>query len=130
MISLRWGLALSGWAALAVTALPAAHPLRVLVTAVFLLVCPGLAAVQSLRPAARRGRVPAEVLEAAVLSVVVSLALSVLVAEALFLGGTFTARWALLALAVLTSALALMPRRGRKRFKDRRATTAPIESKS
>ncbi|NUK05616.1 DUF1616 domain-containing protein [Streptomyces lunaelactis] len=127
MMLRRWGLAASGWLALAATVPPAGTPLRVFVTAVFLLVCPGLAAVQSLRPAARRSRDPAELLEAAVLSVVVSLSLSVLVAEALFLSGTFTARRALLALAVLTSLLALVPRPGSKRSKERPVTAESTE---
>ncbi|MGW1490327.1 hypothetical protein [Streptomyces sp. NPDC002402] len=121
MTWLRWVLAVSGWLALAATVPPAGTPLRVVVTAVFLLVCPGLAAVGPVRPAARRGAGRVEVLEVAVLSVVLSLSLSVLVAEAFFLSGTFTARRALLALAVLTSVLALMPRSGGKRSSSGRA---------
>ncbi|MEU3917525.1 hypothetical protein [Streptomyces sp. NPDC029004] len=121
MTWLRWVLAASGWVALAATVPPAGAPLRVVVTAVFLLVCPGLAAVGPVRPAARRGVGRVEVLEVAVLSVVLSLSLSVLVAEAFFLSGTFTARRALLALAVLTTVLALMPRTRRKPSRSRRA---------
>ena len=129
MTSLRWGLAASGWLALAATVAPAGTPLRVAVTAVFLLVCPGLAAVVPVHPAARRGGRVA-LLEVAVLSVVLSLSLSALVAEAFFLTGTFTARRALLALAVLTSVLALMPRRGGKRLEEQQAAAPAIEPES
>ncbi|HET6357292.1 hypothetical protein [Streptomyces sp.] len=121
MTWLRWVLAASGWVALAATVPPAGAPLRVVVTAVFLLVCPGLAAVGPVRPAARRGVGRVEILEVAVLSVVLSLSLSVLVAEAFFLSGTFTARRALLALAVLTTVLSLMPRSRGKPSGSRRA---------
>ncbi|WP_328666725.1 hypothetical protein OG905_06925 [Streptomyces sp. NBC_00322] len=130
MTSLRWGLAASGWLALAATVASAGTPLRVVVTAVFLLVCPGLAAVGPVRPEAWRGNGRVAVLEVAVLSVVLSLSLSVLVAEAFFLTGTFSARRALLALAVLTSVLALMPRRGGKRIEERQATAPAIEPES
>lgn len=127
MTALRWVIAASGWLALAATELTAGTPLRVAVMAVFLIVCPGLAAVGLLRPAALRGSGWAAVLEPAVLSVVLSLSLSVLVAEAFFLSGTFTAKRALLALAVLTSVLALMPPPGGKRSKDRRASAGAAE---
>lgn len=111
MTFLRRGLVVSGWPAFAAAMLlPDANPLRVFVTAAFLVTCPGLAAVWTVRPTALPASGPAAVLEAAVLSVVLSLSLAVLVAEALFLSGTFTAGRALLVLAVLTSALALVPR--------------------
>jgi hypothetical protein len=130
MTSLRWGLAASGWLALAATELPAANPLRVIVTAVFLVVCPGLAAVRPVQRAARRGPGWGVVLEPAVLSVVLSLSLSVLVAEAFFLSHTFTAGRALLALAVLTTVLAMAPSRlFRKRSGHGRATAEPVEPK-
>lgn len=128
MTWLRWVLAASGWLALAATALPAASVLRVSVMVVFLLVCPGLAAVLPLWPTARRGPGRAAILEIPVLSVVLSLSLSVLVVEALFLSGTFTARRALLVLAVLTSVLALMPHRGGKLLNGRRTTASSTES--
>lgn len=120
MSPLRWGLALSGWAALAAVAfLPEAHVLRMIVTAAFLLVCPGAAAVRWARSAWAGER--AIILEAAVLALVVSMSLSVLVAEALFLSGTFTVRRALLVLAVVTSVLALLPRHRGSRGRTRRA---------
>lgn len=112
MTFLRWGLVVSGWPAFAAAMLLSdANPLRVFVTAAFLVTCPGLSAVRTVRPTALHVSSPAAALEAAVLSVVLSLSLAVLVAEALFLSGVFTAGRALLALAVLTSALALVPRR-------------------
>jgi len=127
MTALRWGIAASGWLALAATALPAGNALRVVVTAAFLIVCPGLAAVWPRRSAARRGPGWATVLEPAVLSVVLSLSLAVLVAEAFFLSRTFTFTRALLALAVLTSVLALMPGPGVLRSARRRATAGAAE---
>ncbi|GGK84693.1 hypothetical protein [Streptomyces flaveus] len=121
MIRLRWGIVVSGWIALAATALPESSAARVVIVAAFLLVCPGLAAVllctgRVLAPEA--GRVG--ILEAAVVTGAISLAISVLVAEALFLGHAFTPVRALLVLAGLTSVAALastLPRpRGIKRF--------------
>ncbi|MFE9650473.1 hypothetical protein ACFYO0_41550 [Streptomyces sp. NPDC006365] len=113
MIFLRLGLALSGWVAVAATALPSGVFPRVLVVPAFLLVCPGLAALRWVRPTGVV-RDPARLaaLESCVLAVVLSLAASVLVAEALFLGDVFTLVRALLILAVLTSVLALVPRAG------------------
>ncbi|MFF7639452.1 hypothetical protein [Streptomyces canus] len=120
MSPVRWGLALSGWAALAAVAfLPEAYVPRVIVTAAFLLACPGLAAVRWARPAWAGQR--AVIVETAVLALVVSMSLSVLVAEALFLSGTFSVRRTLLALAVPTSVLALLPQRRGSRDRTRRA---------
>jgi hypothetical protein len=111
MNRLRWGVALSGWVALAATALPEAFPLRVAIPAVFLLCCPGLATTLLCTGQAvgrdKAGR--AAVLESAVLTGTISLALSALVAQALFLSNTFSPGRALLVLAVLTSAAALAP---------------------
>ncbi|MFJ5832427.1 hypothetical protein [Streptomyces sp. NPDC093089] len=107
----RLGLAASGWLALLATLLPEAAPLRVATVTVFLLVCPGLAAVLALRPATARGMPRLAVLEAALLSLALGLAMATLVAVVLFLGGVFTATRGLLVLAVLTSVLALLPRR-------------------
>jgi len=112
-MSLRFPLALSGWVALAATVLPAGAAARVLITTLFLLACPGLAAMRWIRP----NRPPLDpvrvaALEAGVLAVLLSLALSALVAEALFLSHAFSADRALLVLASLTSVLALVPRPG------------------
>ncbi|MFD5514514.1 hypothetical protein [Streptomyces sp. NPDC127066] len=111
MTSPRWGLALSGWVALAVvTFLPDALVLRATVTTAFLLVCPGLAASRWARSGGRRPTDRTAVLETGVLALVLSLSLAVLVVEPLFLGGAFTVTRALLALAAVTSVLALLPR--------------------
>jgi hypothetical protein len=117
VIFLRLGLAASGWLALLATALPDASPVRVAAVTVFLLVCPGLAAQLALRPSGllRRAGHPAAALEAALLTLVLGLALTTLVAVVLFLGGVFTATRSLLVLATLTAVLALLPRRSRAR---------------
>ncbi|MGW3395284.1 hypothetical protein [Streptomyces hydrogenans] len=106
----RLGLAASGWLALLAALLPEASPLRVATVTVFLLTCPGLAAALALRPAAvGRDAHRYAVLEAALLSLMLGLAMATLVAVVLFLGGVFTATRGLLVLAVLTSVLALLP---------------------
>ncbi|MET9898922.1 hypothetical protein [Streptomyces sp. NPDC006446] len=113
MTPLRWGLALSGWAALVVvTFLPDALALRIAVTTAFLLVCPGLAASRWARSGTVRATDRTAVLETVVLTVTVSVSMAVLVVVPLFLSGTFTVTRALLALAAATSVLALAPRPG------------------
>jgi uncharacterized membrane protein len=107
-IRVRYGLILSGWLALAAATLPAGlMPLRVVVTAAFLLVCPGAAALQLTHPARRR-RVP-EGLEFVVLSVAFSITIDTLVAEAFYFSRSITTMRAIGALAVLTSLMALYP---------------------
>ncbi|MFD5157229.1 hypothetical protein ACFWMJ_04025 [Streptomyces hawaiiensis] len=108
MNGLRWAVALSGWAALAASRLPETSPVRQAAVAVFLLVCPGLAATllwagELFAPRAGGARL----LEGAVLTGAVGLSLTALVAEALFLSNAFTLTRALLILAILCSALAL-----------------------
>ncbi|MFD9459552.1 hypothetical protein [Streptomyces sp. NPDC060027] len=116
MTSLRWGLALSGWVALAVvTFLSDALVLRIVVTTAFLLVCPGLAASRWARSGTVRATDRTAVLETGVLAVTVSVSMAVLVALPLFLSGTFTVTRALLALATATSVLALLPGPGGQR---------------
>ncbi|MER5573869.1 hypothetical protein [Streptomyces massasporeus] len=109
MIALRCLVALSGWIALAATGLPEMSPARLVVTSLFLLVCPGLAAVLlwagELLTRGTAGA--ARLLEGALLAGAVSLSLTALVAEALFLTHTFTLTRAVLILAVLCSALVL-----------------------
>jgi beta-glucanase (GH16 family) len=112
-------LALSGWAALAATALPSgAAPLRVALTAAFLLVCPGLAAVRASRRTATGRARPPDTMEDAMLSVALSVALDTLVAVGFYLDRSFTVPRALGLLAALTTALALLAlllsRRGRR----------------
>ena len=107
-IQIRYGLVLCGWVALAAAALPAGlMPLRVVVTAAFLLVCPGAAALQLTHPA-HRGRVP-KGLEFVVLSVAFSVTIDTLVAEAFYFSRSITAARAIGALALLTSLMALYP---------------------
>ncbi|ALO09132.1 hypothetical protein AQF52_3538 [Streptomyces venezuelae] len=122
MTLLRLGLAASGWLALLAMSLPDAAPLRVAAVTAFLLVCPGLATLLALRPGGpggpRRGGHPAAILETALVSLVLGLALTTLVAVALFLGGVFTATRSLLALAVLTTAMALLSVRPGARNRD------------
>ncbi|MFE1287099.1 hypothetical protein [Streptomyces sp. NPDC058751] len=113
MTSLRWGLALSGWVALAVvTLLPDAPVLRGPVTTAFLLVCPGLAASRWARTGAVRVTDRTTLLETGALALTLSLSMAVLVVEPLFLADAFTVTRALLALATATSVLALLPRPG------------------
>jgi hypothetical protein len=116
----RLGLATSGWLALLAMTLPVAAPTRVAVVTAFLLVGPGPAALLALRPPGPLRGHPAALLETAIVSLVLGLALATLVAVALFLGGVFTATRSLLALAVLTSVLALLPGRSGARNRDTR----------
>ncbi|MEV8087018.1 hypothetical protein [Streptomyces nigra] len=110
MTRLRWCVALSGWAALIATALPAASPVRVATTVVFLLVCPGLAAtLRGSRHGPRREDGRTALLARIVLAGAVSVALSALVAEALFVVGLFSPVRALITLAALTTAMVLVP---------------------
>ncbi|MFC1420355.1 glycoside hydrolase family 16 protein [Streptacidiphilus cavernicola] len=116
-------LALSGWAALVATLLPAAEPVRVLLVVVFLVLCPGAAAVRAGTPVSRPGARPGSDgreresarLEAAVLTVALSLAIGALVAEAFFLSRSFTAARALATLAAVTTLLVLTRRLRRRR---------------
>jgi FtsH-binding integral membrane protein len=108
--ALRCGLAVSGWLAwAAVDSLPDGAAVRVLVTTVFLLLCPGLAAARWARPTGSRRAVA---LATAVLAVAISVSLSVLVVVAFYLSGAFTTTRVLIALAVVTTGLALFPRPG------------------
>lgn len=104
-------LALSGWIALAATALPAASIERIVPTAAFLLLAPG-AAVVGLRRR-RPGAEPADRLGDWMLIVVVSLGLAVIVSEAYYLGHAFSTVRAFGTLAALTTLAALAP--GRRR---------------
>ncbi|WP_329562911.1 family 16 glycosylhydrolase [Kitasatospora sp. NBC_01266] len=117
--SVRIALALSGWIALLATALPAAGPLRTVLTAAFVLVCPGAAVLRpalSPRAADAGGRTALDLLEDLVLTPAVSLALAVLVAQAFLLNHAFTVPRALGVLAVVTTVAALWPgRRGPRR---------------
>ncbi|MEY9967924.1 putative membrane protein [Streptacidiphilus sp. MAP12-16] len=104
----RYGLVLSGWLALAATTLPAGlMPLRAVVTAAFLLVCPGAAALRLTHPTHHGHGL--ERLEFVVLSVAFSITIDTLVAEAFFFSHSISTMRAIGALAVLTSLMALYP---------------------
>jgi hypothetical protein len=113
-LPLRCGLAVSGWLAVAAeTELSAGNALRAMVTAVFLLVCPGLAAARWARSEAQRQIGWTAILETAVLAVVLSLALAVLAVVPFYLNDVFTTLRVLTTLAVVTSGLAVLPLPGR-----------------
>ncbi len=103
----RWrvALALSGWPALAATALPGASPLRWIPVLLFVCFGPGLALLHpqpgGLRPGAR--------LEAVALAAPLSLSLGVLTATSLFLVRGFSATAFLIALAVFTTVASALP---------------------
>ncbi|MFJ9604823.1 family 16 glycosylhydrolase [Kitasatospora sp. NPDC101176] len=110
-----WALALSGWAALAVYALADADPVRVAVAGAFLLLCPGLAAVRSARPALAARGAPMDPLEYWVLAVALSLAVDTVIIVGFYLAGGLISGWALGAVAAATTLLALPQCRPRGR---------------
>ncbi|MEU5656148.1 hypothetical protein ABZ802_11080 [Streptomyces sp. NPDC047737] len=101
----RTALALSGWAALAATALPGGAPLRWIPVLLFVCLGPGLALLYP-RPAPLR---PGARLEAAALAAPLGLSLAVLTATALFLAESFSGTAFLVVLAVLTTLAAVLP---------------------
>jgi hypothetical protein len=102
-------LAASGWIALASTTLPALAPLRVLATLAFILLCPGTAILR-ITAATAPGRTDGyEPLLRATLAVAASLSVATLVSEVFLLTGGFTMQRCVMALAALTTALALAP---------------------
>jgi uncharacterized membrane protein len=112
--STRLLLASTGWLTLlAVTHLPGDSPLRLAVVSLFVVFAPGAAlrlplraALTGHRQAADRG---ADLAEAWVLVVVLSLSALALVAVGLMLAGAFTGLTTLVVLAVITMACALLP---------------------
>ncbi|MGW4228601.1 hypothetical protein ACWEF9_04820 [Streptomyces sp. NPDC004980] len=102
---IRAGVALSGWAALAVTVLPGGSPLRWAPVLLFVCLGPGFALLYPqrgvLRPGAR--------LETAALAAPVGLSLAVLTATALFLVEGFSATAFLVSLAAFTTLAAALP---------------------
>jgi hypothetical protein len=104
-------LAVSGWITLALTALPPGSPIRGLASVAFVLLGPGTAVVLLANAlTAAHGTRPYGPLAAISLAVAVSLATCALVSEAFALTGMFTMVRCLIALAALTTALALLPR--------------------
>jgi uncharacterized membrane protein len=102
-------LAASGWLALASTALPALSILRVLLSLAFILLCPGTAILRIVAATAPSRTDGYETLLRATLAVAASLSVVTLVSEAFFLTGSFTTQRCVMALAALTTALALAP---------------------
>ncbi|GGY30609.1 MULTISPECIES: hypothetical protein [Streptomyces] len=102
---LRAILALSGWAALAATALPAATPARWLPVLLYVSLGPGLALLypqpRELRPGAR--------LEALALAAPLSLSFGALVSTCLFLVHGFSATAFLVSLAAFTTVACAFP---------------------
>ncbi|MDX3851436.1 hypothetical protein [Streptomyces sp. AK02-01A] len=101
----RAAVALSGWAALAVTALPGGSPLRWIPVLLFVAFGPGLALLLP-GPAAPR---PAARLETVALAAPLSLSLATLTATALFLAESFSATVFLVSLAVFCTVAAPLP---------------------
>lgn len=102
-------LAISGWLALAATALPALSIPRVLLSLAFILLCPGTAILRIVAATAPERTDGYEPLLRATLAVAASLSVATLVSEAFFLAGSFTTQRCVMALAALTTALALAP---------------------
>ncbi|MFD4691320.1 hypothetical protein [Streptomyces sp. NPDC058463] len=102
---IRAAVALSGWVALAATALPGGSPLRWIPVFLFVCVGPGFALLYPqpgmLRPAAR--------LEALALAAPFGLSLAVLTATSLFLAEAFSATAFLVSLAAFTTVAAACP---------------------
>lgn len=97
-------LAGSGWLALlCVDRVAEDAPLRVAVVLLFVLLCPGAAAVRTLRPT--RGGAA----EAGLLVLMLSLSALVVTATALMLASRFTGPHTLIVLAALTTVTALLP---------------------
>lgn len=102
----RLALAVSGWLALLCADLVADDaPLRVAAVLLFVLICPGTAALGPLRPT-RDGAA-----QAVLLVVLLSLSALVVASTALMLGGWFTGLRTLAVLAALTTVTALLPAR-------------------
>ena len=101
----RAAVALSGWVALAATALPGGSPLRWLPVLLFVCFGPGFALLYpqpgTLRPAAR--------IETLALAAPVGLSLAVLTTTSLFLAEAFSATAFLVSLAAFTTVVAALP---------------------
>lgn len=130
----RWPmplLAASGWLTLLVTQTADPGPLRLIVSVVFLLTCPGAAVLALVRPLLGRRDHTGDAMESMALTLALSVALGIIVSEAFFLGGTFTMVRAVTALAALTSVAALgalLTARLARRGAARRARRDPARS--
>ncbi|MFI6905848.1 hypothetical protein ACIBKY_31605 [Nonomuraea sp. NPDC050394] len=100
-------LGLSGWLAVLVGHLAAGSAVRVVVTIMFLVLCPGAAVLGLVRPLLGRRDHTGDAMESGALAFAISVGLGMLVSEAYFLTSTFTMDRALITLAAITSAAAL-----------------------
>ncbi|MFD9940599.1 hypothetical protein ACFWYW_16485 [Nonomuraea sp. NPDC059023] len=100
-------LGLSGWVAVLVGHLAAGSAVRVVVTILFLVLCPGAAVLGLVRPLLGRRDHTGDAMESGALAFAISVGLGMLVSEAYFLTSTFTMDRALITLAAITSAAAL-----------------------
>ncbi|MFJ2031634.1 hypothetical protein [Streptosporangium sp. NPDC087985] len=106
----RWPLLLlatTGWLTLLVTQVAGVGPLRVTVSVVFLLTCPGAAVLALARPLLGRRDHTGDAMESMALTLALSVSTGIIVSEAFFMSGTFTMRAAVTALAAVTSAASL-----------------------
>ncbi|MGV9595286.1 hypothetical protein ACWDR1_01325 [Streptosporangium sandarakinum] len=100
-------LALTGWLALLVTHVADPSFLRVTVTIVFMLTCPGAAVLALARPLFGRRDHAGDATESTALALALSVAIGMIVSEAFFMSGTFTTDRAMIALASITTVAAL-----------------------
>lgn len=100
-------LGLSGWLAVLVGHLAAGSAVRVVVTILFLVLCPGAAVLGLVRPLLGRRDHTGDAMESGALAFAISVGLGMLVSEAYFLTSTFTMDRALITLAAITTAAAL-----------------------
>ncbi|MGW6739652.1 hypothetical protein ACWGDX_02710 [Streptomyces sp. NPDC055025] len=105
---LRAALALSGWVALAVTALPGGSPLRWLPVLLFVAFGPGCALLLP-RPPAEYTRPGGALLETVALAAPLSLSLATLTATALFLLESYSVTFFLAPLAAFCTVVAPLP---------------------
>ncbi|MFF5208967.1 hypothetical protein [Streptosporangium sp. NPDC000396] len=106
----RWPtllLAVSGWLALLATQAAGGGVLRVAVSLIFLLTCPGAAVLALVHPFLGPRDHTGDAMESMALTLAISVALGIIVSEAFFLSGTFTMPAAMATLAAITSAAAL-----------------------
>lgn len=126
MMAPRWPLLLlaaSGWLTLWVTTEAApGGPLRVIVSVLFLLVCPGASIMALVRPLLGRRDHSGDAMETVALTLAISIGLGMLVSELYFMTGTFEMESTLSVLAGITTtaslgALGASMRRRRRRYR-------------
>src|SRR5690606_18066482 len=101
-------LAASGWLTLWVTTEAApGGPLRVIVSVLFLLVCPGASIMALVRPLLGRRDHSGDAMETVALTLAISIGLGMLVSELYFMTGTFEMESTLSVLAGITTTASL-----------------------